>query len=150
MLGLKLDHVWKWGPKLHEFGCPQLIVDCWHRITSWIVVITDSRNGLLHMWCLVRKSKDYVYGIWVYKVLSIWKGYCRVKKSLVSCMKPWTKARNDEYMKYHSKLTYQLSFWNVSRKMDYHAGGKWFIHGPKRHRENQLLSLKHPCWLSLA
>ena len=31
-------------------------------------------------------------------------------------------------MKYYSKLTYQLSFWNVSRKVDYHAGGKWFIH----------------------
>ena len=50
-------------------------------------------------------------------------------------------------MKYHSKLTYQLSFWNVSRKVDYHAGGKWFIHGPKRCKENQLLSLKHP-WCS--
>ena len=33
--------------------------------------------------------------------------------------------------------------------MDYHAGGKWFIQGPKRHKENQLLSLKHPFWLSL-
>ena len=52
-------------------------------------------------------------------------------------------------MKSHSKLTYQLSFKNVSRKVDYHAGGKWFIHGPKRRKENQLLSLKHPCWLSL-
>ena len=51
--------------------------------------------------------------------------------------------------KYHSKLTCQLSFWNVGRKVDYHAGGKWFIHGPKRRKENQLLSLKHPCWLSL-
>ena len=55
-------------------------------------------------------------------------------------MKPWTEARNNKYMKYHSKLTYQLSFWNVSRKVDYHAGGKWFIHGPKRRKENQLLS----------
>ena len=65
-------------------------------------------------------------------------------------MKPWTEARsNNKYMKSHSKLTYQLSFSNVSRKLDYHAGGKWFIHGPKRHKENQLLSLKHPCWLSL-
>ena len=97
----------------------------------------------------IRKSKDYVYGIWVYKALDIWKGYYRVKKSLVSYMKPWTEARNNKYMKYHSKLTYQLSFWNVSRKVDYHAGGKWFIHGPKRRKENQLLSLKHPCWLSL-
>ena len=64
-------------------------------------------------------------------------------------MKPWTEARNNKYMKYHSKLTYQLSFWNVSRKVDCHAGGKWFIQGPKRHKENQLLNLKHPCWLSL-
>ena len=97
----------------------------------------------------IRKSKDYVYGIWVYKALDIWKGYYRVKKSLVSYVKPWTEARNNKYMKYHSKLTYQLSFWNVSRKVDYHAGGKWFIHGPKRRKENQLLSLKHSCWLYL-
>ena len=93
----------------------------------------------MHLWAgrlatsLIRKSKDYVYGIWVYKALDIWKGYYRVKKSLVSYVKPWTEARNNKYMKYHSKLTYQLSFWNVSRKVDYHAGGKWFIHGPKRH-----------------
>ena len=40
---------------------------------------------------LIRKSKDYVYGIWVYEVLGIWKGYYKVKTSLVSCMKPWTK-----------------------------------------------------------
>ena len=65
-------------------------------------------------------------------------------------MKPWTEASNNKYMKYHSKLTYQLSFWNVSRKVDYRAGGKCFIHGPKRRKENQLLSPKHPCWLSLA
>ena len=97
----------------------------------------------------IRKSKDYVYGILVYKVLGIWKGYYRVQESLVSYMETWTEARNNKYMKYHSKLTYQLSLSNVSRKVDYHAGGKWFIHGPKRRKVNQLLSLKHPCWLSL-
>ena len=70
-------------------------------------------------------------------------------KTLVSSMKLWTKARNNKYMKYHSKLTYQLSFWNVSLKVDFHAGSKWFIHGPKSRKENQLLSLKHPCWLFL-
>ena len=59
------------------------------------------------------------------------------------------RGKNNEYMKYHSKLTYQLSFWNVSRKVDYYTGGKWFIHGTKRRKENQLLSLEHPCWLSL-
>ena len=51
-------------------------------------------------------------------------------------MEPWTEAKNYKHMKYHSKLTYQLSFWNVSRKVDYHAGGKWFIHGPKRRNDN--------------
>ena len=92
-----------------------------------------------HTNAAIRNSKDYVYGKWVYKVLGIWKGYHRVKKSSpVSCMKPWTEARNnDKYMKYHSTLTYQHSFWNVSRKVDSHAGGKWFIHGPKRRKENQ-------------
>ena len=65
-------------------------------------------------------------------------------------MKPRTGARNNKYMKYHSKLTYQMSFWNVSRKEDYHAGSKWFLHGPKRRKENQMLNLKHPCWLSLS
>ena len=55
------------------------------------------------------------------------------------------RGKNDnKYMKYHSKLTYQLSFYNLGRNVDYHAGGKWFIQGPKRHKENQLLSLKHP------
>ena len=118
---------------------------------SWAMYLYSGpvADSYLSVMYVIRKSKDYVYGIWVYKALDIWKGYYRVKKSLVSYMKPWTEARNNKYMKYHSKLTYQLSFWNVSRKEDYHAGGKWFIHGPKRRKENQLLSLKHPCWLSL-
>ena len=34
----------------------------------------------------IRKSKDYVYGKWVYKVLGIWKGYYRVKKIITSFM----------------------------------------------------------------
>ena len=97
----------------------------------------------------IRKSKDYVYGICVYKVPGIWKGYYRVEKITGFMHETVNRARNYKYMKYHSKLTHQLSFWNVSRKVDYHAGGKWFIHGPKRRKENQLLSLKHPCWLSL-
>ena len=75
--------------------------------------MTLLHNPLFHVWrrsnhhklhIHIRKSKDYVYGIWVYKVLGIWKGYYRVKKSLVSCMKPWTDARNNKYMKRHSNL----------------------------------------------
>ena len=29
---------------------------------------------------VIRKRKDYVYSIWVYKVLGMWKGYYRVKQ----------------------------------------------------------------------
>ena len=94
-------------------------------VTAWLSKSRMNDPGVNQVDCaeLIRKSKDYVYGKWVYKVLGIWKGYYKVKKSsLVSCMKPWTEVRNDnKYMKYHPKLTYQLSFWNVSRKVDYHA-----------------------------
>ena len=38
-------------------------------------------------------------------------------------MKPWTEARNNKYMTYNSKLTYQLSIWNVSRKHIVHLTG---------------------------
>ena len=39
---------------------------------------------------------------------------------------------------------------NLNLKLDHHTGGKWFIHNPKDHKENQLLGLEHHlCWLSL-
>ena len=34
------------------------------------------------------------------------------------------------------------------QKVDQHAGGKWLIHDTKRHKDNQLQSLKLPCRLS--
>ena len=46
------------------------------------------------------------------------------------------------------KLTQQMSFRNLNLKLDPHTGGKWFIHGPKKRKANQLLSQKHSCWLS--
>ena len=36
----------------------------------------------------------------------------------------------------------------INLKLDHHTGGKWFIYSPKHRKENQLLSLKHYCWLS--
>ena len=68
--------------------------------------VTTSESNLIRNTSFInyqiRKNKDYVYGSWLYKALGIWKGYYRVKRSLVLCMKPWTKARNHEYMKSHS------------------------------------------------
>ena len=41
---------------------------------------------------------------------------------------------------YHFKLDFQ--------KMDQHTGGKWLIHGTKRHTDNQFQSLELPCRIS--
>ena len=74
-----------------------------------IYVIRPRHQQHFNLLYRIRKIKDYVYGIWVHKVLGIWKCYHRVKKSLVSCMKMWTEARNNnKYMKSHCKLIYQL------------------------------------------
>ena len=37
---------------------------------------------------------------------------------------------------------FQLDF---LQKVDQHTGGKWLIHGTKRHKNNQLQSLELPC-----
>ena len=34
------------------------------------------------------------------------------------------------------------------QKVDQHTGGKWLIHGTKRHKDNQLQNLKLPCRIS--
>ena len=41
---------------------------------------------------------------------------------------------------YHFKLDFQ--------KVDQHTGGKWLIHGTKRHKDNHLQSLELPCRIS--
>ena len=119
--GLKLNHVSKRGPWWH--ACASVtsninsgygLLPANYQALTWALTNFDFMSiGTVNNIpiTLIRKSKDYVYGKWVYKVLGIWKGYHKVKNPLVSYMKPWTEARNnDKYMKYHSKLTYQLSF----------------------------------------
>ena len=41
---------------------------------------------------------------------------------------------------YYLKLDFQ--------KVYQHTGGKWLIHGTKRHKDNQLQSLELPCRIS--
>ena len=102
----------------HQIGNINQLLPYFHSF-PWLCLGSLYHHCLIYIYMYIWKSKDYVYGIWVYKALGIWKGYYRVQKSLVSYVKPWTEAGNNKYMKYHSKLTYQLSFWNVSRKVDY-------------------------------
>ena len=74
-----------------------------------------------------RKCQDYVYIKWEY-----WNTIKKQQKmfSLMSNLQTY----------YHFKLDFQ--------KMDHHTGGKWLIHGTKRHKDNQLQSLELPCRIS--
>ena len=45
---------------------------------------------------------------------------------------------NIRYFQTHYQ--FQLDF----QKVDQHTGGKWFIHGTKHYKDNQLQSLEHP------
>ena len=47
------------------------------------------------------------------------------------------------------KKSREKSYQHLNLKEDHHTGDKWLIHGPRHHKENQLLSLEHPCWLCL-
>ena len=49
----------------------------------------------------IRKSKDYVYGIWVYKALGIWKGYYRVKNHWFHT---WNREQRQEI----------INIWNIT------------------------------------
>ena len=43
-------------------------------------------------------------------------------------MKPWTEARNDKYMNYHSKLTYQLTYQHGKGGMKPKLMGQFLLH----------------------
>ena len=62
------------------------------------------------------------------------------------------------YVKTHTQKKYYLLCQTYSptvfffkfdfQKVDQHAGGNWLIHDTKRHKDNQLQSLKLPCRIS--
>ena len=53
-------------------------------------------------------------------------------------------------MKYSFHIVRLIDHLNLNvTKLDNHTGGKWLVHGTKRHKENQLQCLEHPCRLSL-
>ena len=74
------------NPNLHKF----LIITESGSLSYWIqhsklykwwkfhALIIFWKLLLFNSWT-IRKSKDYVYGIWLYKVIGIWKGYHKVK-----------------------------------------------------------------------
>ena len=47
----------------------------------------------------------------------------------------------------YQTYTLIVIFESKPKKVEHHAGGKWLIHGPRRHKENQLQNPKPSCWL---
>ena len=58
------------------------------------------------------------------------------------------------YVKQYKKLSFMPTlqthyhFKPDFQKVDHYIGGKWLIHGTRRHKDNQLQSLELPCWIS--
>ena len=82
---------WSYGPETSKSGfdlCSQIVwgnVDSLSRCLSWGMDLDEwfyfpeYPCSYLSIMIAIRKSKDYLYGIWLYKVLGIWNGYYRVK-----------------------------------------------------------------------
>ena len=60
----------------------------------------------------------------------------------------YVKTQNIIFIIHYVKLTAQPLFKFDLQKADQHAGGKWLIHDNKRHKDNQLQSLKLLCRIS--
>ena len=72
---------------------------------------------------------------------------------MIWCIKTYKIA----YVKTHTRKDLLSIMWNLQpnfclkfdfQKEDQHAGGKWLIHDTKRHKDNQLQSLKLLCRIS--
>ena len=69
---------------------------------------------------------------------------------MIWCIKTYiiayVKTQKIRFIIHYVKPTAQLLFKIRFPKVDQHAGGKWLIHDTKRRKDNQLQSLKLPCW----
>ena len=57
------------------------------------------------------------------------------------------KKLRDTIILHHIRFSHQLTIKNLNLKVDYHKGASGSCTAQKHHKENQLLSLEHPCWL---
>ena len=72
---------------------------------------------------------------------------------MIWCIKTYIIAyakiqRNEDILSSMSNLKPNWCLRIDFQKVDQHAGGKWLIHNTKRHKDNQLQSLKLPCRIS--
>ena len=57
----------------------------------------------------------------------------------------WNNKKQQKLFSLMSNLQTYYQFKLDFQKVDQHTGGKWLIHGTKRHKDNQLQSLELPC-----
>ena len=60
----------------------------------------------------------------------------------------WNNRKQQKMFSFMSNLQNYYHFKLDVQKMDQHTGGKWLIHGTKRHKDNHLQSLELPCRIS--
>ena len=85
------------------------------------------------------------------KIKNIWE--VKIKLKTIWCIKTYIITyvkiqKNEDIL---SSMSNVLPNWCLKidfQKVDQHAGGKWLIHDTKRHKDNQLQSLKLPCRIS--
>ena len=76
----------------------------------------------------------------------VWQSYFRVKTFERKRKQNFGNVQNMNNRKFLSTTLYlgtKCHFENISLNVDRNKGGKWVIHGHKRRKKNQLLSLKH-------
>ena len=66
---------------------------------------------------VIRKSKDYVYGIWVYKALGIWKSYNRViiSAGVIACQ---LASNCFKYYNLWYDVTFAWCYWEKNSKFN--------------------------------
>ena len=62
-------------------------------------------------------------------------------KEIIWCITTYAIAWTIHYVNLEPNSCLKVDF----QKVGQHAGGKWLIHDTKRHKDNQLQSLKPPC-----
>ena len=69
-------------------------------------------------------------------------------QDIYDCICQNTKKKNEDLQSIMSNLQLNCGLKADFQKVDQHTGGKWLIHDTKRHKANQLQSLKLPCRIS--
>ena len=79
--------------------------------------------------------------IWAYKILPVSLTFVLIRKSKYYVYGIWNITPN---------LHTNFHFWKMwAESWTIMQEASFFIHGPKRRKENHLLSLKRPCWVSV-